>query len=96
MPIPESARRWSLMPIRPSAGVHLPGYLPRHSSHLLSTLAPTSDLPLFCVLRKKQLKRAAEEPALRNHGPLGQLSELGGKLGRAEKGNLGLVGFAWH
>lgn len=70
--------------------------IPRHSTHLLSALAPASNLPLVCVFRKEQLKRAAEKPALRNHGALGQLSELGGKLWRAEKGNLGLVGFAWR
>jgi len=69
---------------------------PQHSAHLLSALTPASKLPLACVLREKQLKRTAEEPALRNHSALGQLSELGGKLGRAEKGNLGLVGFARH
>ena len=68
----------------------------RHSAHLLSPLAPASNLSLFCVLRKEQLKRTAEEPALRNHGALGQLSELGGKLRRAEKGYLSLIGFAWH
>ncbi len=68
---------------------------PGTAPHLLSALAPARNLSLFCVLRKEQLERTAEEPALRNHGALGQLSELGGKLRRAEKGNLGLVGFAW-
>ena len=68
----------------------------RHSGRLLSALAPASNSPVVCVFRKEQLKRTAKEPALRNHGALGQLSELGGKLRRAEKGNLGLVGFARH
>lgn len=69
---------------------------PRHSARLFSSFAPASNPPLLCVLRKEQLKSTAEEPALRDHGALGQLSQLGGKLRRAEKSNLGLVGFAWR